>query len=111
DNVAVTLPGGKTLTPVAVRGAPAAGTAAVLGVRPEHLTLAANPADAELLMTLQQQEQLGAHSLLHGVVVGDTRMTVHVAGQTRVRAGDAIGVSIAAGDARLFAGDDAGLAL
>ena len=111
DNVAVTLPGGKTLTPVAVRGAPAAGTAAVLGVRPEHLMLAANPADAELSMTLQQQEQLGAHSLLHGVVVGDTRMTVHVAGQTRVRPGDAIGVSIGAGDARLFAGDDAGLAL
>jgi hypothetical protein len=38
-------------------------------------------------------------------------VTVHVAGQTRVRAGENVDVTIDAADARLFAGDDAGLAL
>jgi ABC-type sugar transport system ATPase subunit len=110
--VAVTLPGGRTLQAVAADAAPAAGSALTLGVRPEHLALAAGAADTHLSLTVLHLEQLGAHSLLHGVVAdGDTRVTVHVAGQTRVRAGDTVDVTIAAGDVRLFAGDDAGLAL
>jgi len=110
--VAATLPGGRTLPGIAARTAPAAGTPLTLGVRPEHLALPTSAADAQLSVTVLHLEQLGAHSLLHGVVTdGETRVTVHVAGQTRVRAGDTVGVTIAAGDARLFADDDAGLAI
>jgi multiple sugar transport system ATP-binding protein len=112
DAVAATLPGGRTLAGIAVRGAPAPGTALTLGVRPEHLALPTHAADALLSITVLHLEQLGAHSLLHGVVTGsETPITVHVAGQTRVHAGDTVGVTIAAADARLFAGDDAGLAI
>ena len=112
EGVAVTLPGGRTLRAVATRSAPAAGSALTLGVRPEHLALAAGTADAHLTLTVLQQEQLGGHSLLHGTIAGgDTRVTVHVAGQTQVRAGENVVVTIDAADARLFAGDDAGLAL
>ena len=79
---------------VAARTAPAAGTALTLGVRPEHLALPTSAADTQLSVTVLHLEQLGAHSLLHGVVTdGETRVTVHVAGQTRVRAGDTVGVT------------------
>jgi multiple sugar transport system ATP-binding protein len=112
EGIAATLPGGRTLPGIAARTAPAAGTVLTLGVRPEHLVLPTSAADAQLSVTVLHLEQLGAHSLLHGVVTdGETRVTVHVAGQTRVRAGDTVGVTIAAGDARLFADDDAGLAI
>ena len=112
DGVAVALPGGRTLSAIDVRSGPVVGTALMLGVRPEHIAIAAGATDAHLSLTVLHLEQLGAHSLLHGVVAGsDTRMTVHVAGQTRVSAGDTVNVAIAAADARLFAGDAAGLAI
>jgi hypothetical protein len=57
-------------------------------------------------------EQLGGHSLIYGVVAGsDARATMHVAGQTTVRAGSAMGVSMDVGHAHLFAADEAGAAL
>ena len=110
--VTVTLPGGRPLTVAATGDAPSAGSTLTLGVRPEHLTVGAGLADAHLSLKVLQLEQLGAHSLLHGVVTGaDARMTVHVGGQTDVRAGDSVGVTLAPPDARLFGADDAGLAL
>ena len=112
EGLSVTLPGGRTVAGIAVRTAPAPGTPLTLGVRPEHLTLPTGATQAQLPVRVLHLEQLGAHSLLHGVVAGgETRITVDVAGQTRVRVDDTVGVSIAAGDARLFADGDAGAAI
>jgi ABC-type sugar transport system ATPase subunit len=63
-------------------------------------------------LNVEQLEQLGGHSLMYGTVAGsDARATMHVAGQTSVRAGSAIGMSMDAAHAHLFAADDAGAAL
>ncbi len=110
-NVTVALPGGQTMTLPVRHGAPAVGTALVLGIRPEHL-YPASDGDALLSLNVEQLEQLGGHSLMYGVVAGsDARATMHVAGQTSVRAGSAIGMSMDAAHAHLFAADDAGAAL
>ncbi len=112
DGATVALPGGGTVAGIATAAAPAAGTAVVVGVRPEHLVLAGGGAEAPLALTIRQLEQLGAHTLLHGTVAdGATRLTVHVSGQAAVRVGDTVGVAVAPGHAQLFAADDAGLAL
>jgi multiple sugar transport system ATP-binding protein len=110
-NVSVALPGGRSLSLPVHHGAPAAGTGLVLGIRPEHLH-PAQDGNALLTLNVEQLEQLGGHSLIYGVVAGgDARATIHVAGQTTVRAGSAMGVSMDAAHAHLFAADDAGAAL
>ena len=68
--------------------------------------------NALLSLDVEQLEQLGGHSLIYGVVSGsDARATLHVAGQTAVRTGTAMGVSMDATHAHLFAVDDAGATL
>ena len=58
-------------------------------------------------------EHLGGHSLLYGTVVGvdGARVTAHVEGQTRVRAGDAVAIALSPAACHLFAADEAGLAV
>ena len=110
--VTVALPGGQSLTLPVRHGAPAPGTALVLGIRPEHMYPTAADGAPLLSLAVDQLEQLGGHSLLYGAVTGsDARATVHVPGQTAVRAGSAMGISMNAEHAHLFAGDDAGAAL
>ncbi len=66
----------------ALRPPPGAHT---VGLRPEHAVI--DP-DGALRMRVQQVEQLGATSLLHGTVGRDTPFEVVCGGQTAVRAGD-----------------------
>ena len=108
----IALPGGRRLDVATTRAdVPAIGTALTLGIRPEHAVPAQRSTDADLTLTVTQLEQLGAHTLIHGTVAGgDTRMTMHIAGQSSLRAGDAVGVAIPPADARLFDAGDAGLA-
>ncbi|MFO1317468.1 MAG: sn-glycerol-3-phosphate ABC transporter ATP-binding protein UgpC [Burkholderiales bacterium] len=107
----VALPGGRVVAAVPTATAPAPGTAVTLGVRPEHLAVA-DDGDGHLALAVQQLEQLGAHSLLHGTVAdGQARLTVHVPGQTGVRTGATVWVTIAPDRACLFAAGDDGLAL
>jgi multiple sugar transport system ATP-binding protein len=111
SNVAVALPGGRSLSMPVRHGPPAAGTPLVLGIRPEHLHPASD-GNAVMSLNVEQLEQLGGHSLIYGAVAGsDARATMHVAGQTGVRAGSAMGVSMDTAHAHLFAADDAGAAL
>ena len=111
NDVTVTLPGGRGLSLPVRHGAPAAGTPLVLGIRPEHLHPASD-GNALLSLNVEQLEQLGGHSLIYGAVEGsDARATMHVAGQTSVRAGSAMGISMDTAHAHLFAADDAGAAL
>ena len=111
SSVTVVLPGGRGLSLSVGHGAPAAGTPLVLGIRPEHL-YPATDGNALLSLNVEQLEQLGGHSLIYGAVEGsDARATMHVAGQTSVRAGSAMGMAMDTAHAHLFAADDAGAAL
>jgi multiple sugar transport system ATP-binding protein len=81
DSIAV--PG---LSPAAANGA-----AVVLGVRPEHLQLAATPGALPLPITVAQVEQLGGQSMVYGTLPADAgRITVQCAGQVDARVGDTL---------------------
>jgi multiple sugar transport system ATP-binding protein len=100
------LEGGTLALPVTQPIAP--GAELTLGVRPEHLA----PVDtaAALTVAVDQVEQLGGASQLHGRLPdGTTRITVAVPGQTPVRRGTAVGLALAVEDTHLFAED--GIAL
>ena len=62
---------------------------------------------------VRQLEQLGGHSLLYGVVDGRRTRAPRCMSpvRRRVRAGDAVGVTMPPACAHLFAADDAGLAM
>jgi multiple sugar transport system ATP-binding protein len=90
----------------------AAGTALSLGVRPEHLSLQAQPGALALPVTVAQVEQLGGLSLIYGTLPGqDTRVTVQSAGQVRTAVGETLTAYAPAEACHLFAADEAGKAL
>ena len=90
----------------------AAGTVLTLGVRPEHLSLQAQPGALALPITVAQVEQLGGLSLIYGTLPGDdTRVTVQNAGQVRTAVGDTLTAYASAEACHLFAADEAGKAL
>jgi multiple sugar transport system ATP-binding protein len=98
---------------VVVHGVSAApGTALVLGVRPEHLSLQNVPGSLALPIVVSQVEQLGGLSLIYGQLPGrDTRVTVHSAGQVRTAVGDTLTAYAPADACHVFAADEAGRAL
>lgn len=80
---AIEVPG---LSPAA-----AVGAEVVLGVRPEHLQLAATPGALPLPVIVAQVEQLGGQSMVYGTLPGDAgRITVQCAGQVNARVGDTL---------------------
>jgi multiple sugar transport system ATP-binding protein len=91
----------------------AAGTAATLGVRPEHLLLQPQPGALPLPITVAQVEQLGGLSLIYGTLSGDpgTRITLQSAGQVRTAVGDQLMAHAPAELCHVFAADEAGRSL
>jgi multiple sugar transport system ATP-binding protein len=71
---------------------PGDARADTLGIRPEHVKLSEVGA---LRVTVTQVEQLGASSLLHGMLGESTPFDVVLNGQTAIRRGDVVGVSFA----------------
>ena len=101
-----TLPGGGTLLlpgPCAAPSGPA-----VLGVRPEHLSVAAD-GDAVLDGTVTLAEQLGAETILHCAVAGGDSLVVRADGLSRLRPGDPLRISLAAASCHLFAPEGAAI--
>jgi multiple sugar transport system ATP-binding protein len=88
-----------------------AGTRLVLGVRPEHLSLAPVPGALALPITVTQVEQLGGHSLIYGQLDESTRITVQSAGQVATRAGDTLTAHAPPDACHVFTADEAGLSL
>ena len=89
-----------------------AGTALMLGVRPEHLSLQAQPGALALPITVSQVEQLGGLSLVYGSLPGgDTRVTLHSAGQVQTAVGDTLTAYASADTCHLFAADEAARSL
>jgi multiple sugar transport system ATP-binding protein len=91
----------------------AAGTALVLGVRPEHLSLQPVPGALALPITVSQVEQLGGLSLVYGTLPGadSARITVQSAGQVRTAVGDTLTAYAPPELCHLFAADEAGKAV
>ena len=70
-------------------------------------------ATGSMPLRVEQVEHLGGHSLLYGAVVGveGARTTAHVDGQTSVRAGDTVAVTVPPAVCHLFSATEPGLAI
>ena len=62
-----------------------------IGLRPEHALIAA---DGPIKLTVQQVEQLGSASLLHGTVGQDTPFEMVCSGQTEITGGDTVNLGL-----------------
>ncbi|MDX7950049.1 sn-glycerol-3-phosphate ABC transporter ATP-binding protein UgpC [Lichenihabitans sp. Uapishka_5] len=104
--VAVTLPGGGTVS-VPVEGARVtAGTQGMLGVRPENFAVAAEgPIGGKVAVV----EQLGGETLVYVDVGSGTLVTVKGNGSLNVPVGTAVRLTVSTGEANLF--DQNGIAL
>jgi multiple sugar transport system ATP-binding protein len=72
----------------------AGGVAVKLGVRPEHIGVVENgQGDARLSVAIT--EQLGGESYLHGALPSGEKLSVRLAGQTRVNRGETVGLKLA----------------
>ena len=106
SGVTVTLPGGGTVS-VPVDGTRAtAGAAGMLGVRPEHFSLAE---DGPMSGTVAVVEHLGGETLVYVDVGGGILVTVKGGGAVSVPVGAKVKLSVATADANLF--DKDGLAM
>jgi len=88
----------------------AAGATVTLGVRPEHLVIGPGEPHS-LAIVIDQVEQLGGHSLIHGRLrESDVRVSATVAGQARARPGDIAHASVPGALAHLFGEDGTAIA-
>jgi multiple sugar transport system ATP-binding protein len=71
----------------------AAGAPLKFGVRPEHVSLAENGA-GDVSLSVAVTEQLGGESYLHGALPSGEALSLRIAGQTSVRRGDAVGLTL-----------------
>ena len=112
-NISLRLPGGETTVVSRPGAAVTSGTALVLGVRPEHVRITEGNAPGSMPLRVEQVEHLGGHSLLYGAVVGvdGARTTAHVDGQTSVRAGETVAVTVPPAVCHLFSANEPGLAV
>jgi ABC-type sugar transport system ATPase subunit len=92
---AIPLPG-PTLSP---------GSTLTLGVRPEHVAIAA-PGGGDLSATVDLVEQLGGETLIYATVPGLSPLTVRETGQARRARGDAIGLAFDRAHLHLFGPDE-----
>ncbi|MEO8411291.1 MAG: TOBE domain-containing protein, partial [Propionivibrio sp.] len=85
------------------------GTALVLGVRPEHLSLVATPGSIGLPIKVNEVEQLGGHCLIYGTLPdAGVRITAQCEGQQPTRIGDRITLYAEPLTSHLFAAEEHG---
>jgi sn-glycerol 3-phosphate transport system ATP-binding protein len=102
DGGSVELPGGDRLALPADLGAPAAGRAVTLGVRPEHMELAED-GNGLTHLTVQVVEQLGADTVIHGHFGSDqTALTVRLQGTVWLAPGEVLPLHVAPERLHLF---------
>jgi len=77
----------------------AAGQKITLGIRPNHVKIAAGGA---LKFSTRTVEQLGGESYLYGALADGTRVAVHTAGQTNISIGEDIGLTVPLEEIHLF---------
>ncbi len=85
---------------ISLSSAAQANGTVTLGIRPEYL---AQDTDGKIKISVQMMEQLGANTLLHGVLDGtDTEMVASVPGHASVPSGSVVSFSANADDLHLF---------
>jgi multiple sugar transport system ATP-binding protein len=106
SRVAVSLPSGSA--EVAANGsALAAGTTVTLGIRPEHLRLTSG--EGSFRGQVKALERLGRETLLHVAVAEGSTLIATDAGDSPVRIGDTVALTIEPGSGRLFGSDGVAL--
>jgi lactose/L-arabinose transport system ATP-binding protein len=111
DGIAI-RPDGHEGGPVAVRlgGArPAEGARVVLGVRPEHVEIAAADAPGALPISVEMEEDLGGVSYLHARTVDGQPLVLERRGSRESFAGQRLGAVVPADRALVFTEDGARL--
>ncbi len=107
DGVAhLVLPGGIGLS-LPARGAAMAPGDVMLGVRPEHVTLA--PAEAAITGSVQLAEHLGSETILHVGLPGGEVALARVDGLSPARHGDAVTLGIPPAACHVFRPDGGAL--
>ncbi len=81
------------------------GAEITFGVRPEHMKLVA-AGDGEAELAVELTEQLGGESYVYGALADGTKLTARLPGQTQVKRGEKVGLSLGTSSATyLFAAD------
>lgn len=98
DGVTVALEGGHHMTlPVETTGVHMGDTVEV-GIRPEHVTLGAGGFD----VSVRVLERLGGVSITYGEIGNGTRFCASLPGDTAIREGETIGLTVAPEDCHVF---------
>ena len=87
--LAFKLPGGESLSMAAPAAKASPGDKVTVGIRPEHVLLAADG----LPVTVGLIEQLGGNTVLYGTLSAQQPVVVQVVGQSAVRRGDTVHVA------------------
>jgi len=72
-----------------------------LGIRANHMRIT-NDSEGDLVLQVNSTEQLGGETYVYGNVDEETKLTLHLAGQVDVQAGQRIGVVMNKHETHLF---------
>ncbi len=72
-----------------------------MGIRANHMQIT-NEGNGDLVLQVNSTEQLGGETYVYGNVDDDTKLTLHLAGQVDVNAGEKIGVVLSKSETHLF---------
>jgi sn-glycerol 3-phosphate transport system ATP-binding protein len=97
---AVKIPGGPML-PLAARVGNAGERTVMVGMRPEHITLAGGEAGI-FQMPVELVEVLGADTLVHGPLDGGNQLTIRLPGSMSVGRGDKLNLTIRPENLHIF---------
>ena len=105
-SMVVALESGAAITVPNIAGAPRAGDPVTVGVRPEHLSVAAN---GPLTGTIEVVERLGPETLVNVAATSGGSLTASLPGDSRAQPGDAIAFAPALDHLHVF--DAGGVAM
>ncbi|RPH49139.1 MAG: sn-glycerol-3-phosphate ABC transporter ATP-binding protein UgpC [Desulfobacteraceae bacterium] len=97
---AVKIPGGSWL-PLAGRLMNARNKSVMVGMRPEHITLAQGEMES-FQIPVEFVEVLGADTLVHGPLNGESQLTIRLPGSFKVSEGDKLKLRIRPEDLHMF---------
>jgi len=80
-----------------------------IGLRPEHVRVAAGAAQADVEAEVVLVERLGERSLVYARLADGGAITAEDEGTTRLKAGERVGLTIDGASAHLFGPDGTGL--
>jgi len=97
----VRLHGGETVVVPAATSQIADAAPVCVGIRPEHVELAAGGLPMQVALT----EQLGGNTVLYGSLSAQQSLVVQVVGQSHIKRGDTVHVQLPAASCHAFAAD------